>query len=791
MSQHSSRSQLRSVAPRWVTLSVATALSMCAGLTPSSTLTRWIDRPAAAATLVQTPEDWAARVWESARSGDETALRNALMAAPEGGDPSLARVRDLVKTLESNIAAREEERAKQITETRAEMMKAFEADAPDIKLSKALGHAMELWLLSTDKASVIDDPDVQRLVDRSAQAAQAAEERGDWMMASELYYRLDQLLEESGRFKKDSTRTNARLAMLRLYVPQRLWELRNARQLAEGEDGLPPYNPLGDDFKTKLAPVNSDMVVRSLLRSGMENVEDLPLRTMLVSGLEHLQTFVSTTNLQHAFGGLTDEKNRRHMINFLDQEIATLRVGPEKPDPGALTSLIDRITLAGKMTLELPDNVVLHEFGNGAMAALDEYSVIIWPDEKARFDKLTQGKFVGIGVSIEYDELQNIRIVTPLEGTPAQRAGIRAGDIIKKVDGRSIFGATLDQAVDIITGPVNTTVNITVEREVARAELPVNGAPAGDDAGAGEAAEDAGEKDKILIDFPLKRSIITTPSVKGWLRSGTSENAWDWFVDKDSKIGYVRLTGFDDTTSDDLDRAVRQMKESGLKGLIIDLRFNPGGLLNQAVEVVNRFVDGGVVVKTRAPDEAFERVERATPGRATLRNIPVIVMINETSASASEIVSGAVQTYAKKSEVDAVILGQRSFGKGSVQNVYSLGRDQAALKLTTQYYFLPDDRLIHRRPGAKVWGIEPDITVDMLPKQQTDSFILRRNADIIPLDENGKEIATPADKKPNPQDLLTKPLDIQLQTALVILETQSLRGTPTAMKESAPVQKTP
>jgi carboxyl-terminal processing protease len=750
---------------RRLAVGVAAALVLCAGLAPA----RLSPQALATISTVGTPEDWAARVWDSARAGDETALRNALLAVPEDNDPAMVRIRASVKALQDNLAARETQRAEQIAQARTEMNKDLEGEVTDLKLSKALGHVMELWLLSTDKPGVIADPAVKALIDRSATAAKAAEARGDWMMASELFFRLDQLLEEPATFKKDSTRTNTRLSLLRLYVPQRLWELRNQRQLADGEESLPPYNPLGDDYKTKLAPVNSDMVLRSLLRAGTENVERVPLQKILIGGLEHLQTFVSTSDLQGAFPGLKEENGRQQMLKFLDQEIATLRAGPIKPDAGAVDSLVRRLTVGARVTLDLPENAVIHEFGNGSMSALDEYSVIIWPDEKARFDKMTQGKFVGIGVSIEYDELQNIKIVTPLEGTPAQRAGIRAGDVIKKIDGRAIFGATLDQAVDIITGPANTKVVVTVERVITKPD---------------------GSTDKVLVDFPLVRAIIETPSVRGWKRSGTREDAWDWFIDKESKIGYVRITGFNDGTSDELDRAVLQMKETGLKGLIFDLRFNPGGLLNQAVEVVNRFIDGGVVVKTKAPDEAFERVERASAGRATLRNLPVVVMVNETSASASEIVSGAVQTYARRKEIDAVLLGQRSFGKGSVQNVYSLGRDQAALKVTTQYYFLPDDRLIHRRAGAKVWGIDPDLTVDMLPKQQVDSIVLRRNADIIPLDENGKPIETTPEKTPNPQDLLSKPLDLQLQTALVLLEAQTLRAKNTAMGEG-PTSKTP
>jgi carboxyl-terminal processing protease len=720
-------------------------------------------------------EAWANQVWASTHAGDEAKFEALLASAPRGDTPELVRVRAVVDRLRAHIAEREELRLKHIAETRTELDKDFTAEATDIAMSNALRHALELWLLSPekDRAALLAEPRIVELVKKAEAAARAAEARGDWLIASELFFRLDTLLDVQGTYRADVNRTNQRLGMLRLYVPKRLWELRNQRQLAEKTDAkeLPPYNPFGDDFGAKIAQIDQDMVTRSLLRAAQEHVENTPLQKMVLGGLESVRTFVSTRDLAEAFPGLKDDAARAKVNAFLDSEVNAFRAGPANPDIGAVDSLLRRLTMFTRLAVDVPDKAVLHEFGNGAMSQLDEFSAIIWPDEKARFDKLTSGKFVGVGISIEYDEFQAVRVVTPLEGTPAQRAGLRAGDIIKKVDGRDIYGFTLDQAVDVITGPPKTPVVLTMERTLTQPD---------------------GKEDKVQIDFTIVRDIIETKSIRGWKRTGTHEDDWDWFLDKDAGIGYIRMSQFADSTTDEFDRAVKQMKAQGLRGLILDLRFNPGGLLNQAVDISNRFIDGGPVVKTKAPGEGYERVERATPGRATLRGLPVIVLVNESSASASEIVSGAIQAYARQNQVNAIIMGQRSFGKGSVQNVYAMQRGVSAMKLTTQYYYLPDDRLIHRKPGASIWGIEPDFKVEMLPKQQTDTIVLRRNADVVPLDEHGKPIEQAADKVPNVDDLVNKSMDLQLQTAIAVLEAQTLKPVANqAMKPADADRKTP
>ena len=214
------------------------------------------------------------------------------------------------------------------------------------------------------------------------------------------------------------------------------------------------------------------------------------------------------------------------------------------------------------------------------------------------------------------------------------------------------------------------------------------------------------------------------------------------------------------------------MQGAGANALILDLRFNPGGLLREAVSIANRFVREGVIVSQHNAQGVQVDADRARPGMDTLRSMPVAVLINDGSASASEIVAGCLQDYAKTGAINAVVVGVRTYGKGSVQNIYDLGRGEAILKLTERYYRLPGGRLIHRRDGQNVWGVEPDITVRMLPNQIGEALELRQTADIVEIDERG--VALNEDKRPDPTRLLTEGIDTQLEVALLLLRTQTL-----------------
>ena len=742
----------RSLAPH----AIIAAISLCAGsaLASVDVFTQSAD---AGASVVAVEADSPGAIWRAATRGDSDALGTLLHADQwQSLDGGLARS---IEELQQNIEKREQTRQEQVAEAQQELrdlLAVYKENRSGIDLSKALAKAVELQMLYDDEERFFDDTDVNMAIAQADEVARQAERDADWMVASELFYRLNAIFDASGLYKDEVDRLSRRLAMIRMYAPERLWELRNERRLAEDLEALPPYNAYGDDFREKLQGINSITVRTAIQRATDQHVgrktrkhpDGISMNDLILSGLDAVKTMATTTDLAVVFDGLRDERKRDALLGVIEDQ--KLRIA-SKTSPASgydLRRALDSVLSTGTGELGIMEEALLHEFGNGAMAAMDDYTAIIWPDELARFRRSTQGEFIGIGVQIQLDELQNIKIVTPLEGTPAQRAGLRSEDLIKKINGMTAIGLGLNQAVEIITGPANTKVDITVERM----------------------GEDGEPFEK---EFTIVRQKIDLPSVKGWSKTGPGDADWNYFIDEGDGIGYLRLTGFTDDSTREFDRAINQMKDRGLNALILDLRYNPGGLLDQAVQLASRFVSDGMIVKTVDASGITESLNQAmrVPDRVKVDDIPVVVLINEGSASASEILSGAIQAGAKQGKLDALVLGSRSFGKGSVQNVYLLPGASAAMKVTTNYYQIDAPRMIHKVPGSTEWGIEPDLKVDMLPSQQQDALLLRRDADVLPLDENGNIIEDA--ERPDPNTLLSEGTDLQVNTALVLLKSQT------------------
>lgn len=294
----------------------------------------------------------------------------------------------------------------------------------------------------------------------------------------------------------------------------------------------------------------------------------------------------------------------------------------------------------------------------GMLQTLDPHSSFLTPEMYAEMQQETQGEFGGLGIEVTVKEHQLI-VVTPLEDSPAYRAGIEAGDRIVAIDGQSTRELEVMQAVRMLRGPQGESVTLQIQR-----------------AGTAE-----------LLSFTIVRDIIQLQSVKSRLLDGA--------------YGYVRISQFQAHTGEDLQAQLLQLhqqRKTELSGLVLDLRNNPGGLLDQAVEVADFFLNDGLIVYTEGRDEQ-RQLEFSAQSSGTEPGYPLVVLINGGSASAAEIVAGALQDHAR-----AVILGEPSFGKGSVQSIIPLGED-AGLRLTTARYFTPKGRSIQAR------GIFPDIKV--------------------------------------------------------------------------------
>lgn len=336
----------------------------------------------------------------------------------------------------------------------------------------------------------------------------------------------------------------------------------------------------------------------------------------------------------------------------------------------------------------------------GMVTQLDPYSNYISPEELKRFNQEVEQEFGGIGIQVQMDQKsKRLMVMTPLPGTPAYKAGIKSGDLIMEVEGKSSEGITLEEAVKTLQGKPGTEVSLGVQH----------------------AGSDKIEQLKIT------RALIQVSTVLG--DTHKPDDSWNFFVDAESKIGYIRLTHFGRRSAEELQEALEALKKEEMKGLVLDLRFNPGGLLGQATKIADLFLESGTIVsvKGRNTDNRVWSAEK----EGTYSGFPMAILVNRFSASASEIVSAALQDHKR-----AVVVGERSWGKGSVQNVIELESGASALKLTTAQYLRPSGRNIHKFPGAKddeEWGVGPDADhkIEVTQQEMQEYLEYRRQRDVI------------------------------------------------------------
>ncbi len=378
------------------------------------------------------------------------------------------------------------------------------------------------------------------------------------------------------------------------------------------------------------------------------------------------------------------------------------------------------------------DKTLLASAIRGMLSGLDPHSTYLDPDEYKDLRAGTSGEFGGLGIEVSMED-GFVKVVAPIDDTPAARAGVKAGDLIIRLDDTPVKGMNLNEAVKIMRGKPGTTITLTIMREGV--EQPI----------------------KIAIE----RDVIKVKSVK----SRVLEPGY----------GYVRITQFQSPTDDNLREAIDQLKSQGggdLKGIVLDLRNNPGGVLNGAVAVADAFLEKGVIVSTRGRAEETETKYNAKP-TDILKGAPIVVLVNSGSASASEIVAGALQDHRR-----AVVVGSKTFGKGSVQTILPMDNG-AALKLTTARYYTPSGRSIQAE------GITPDIPLEAMKVEKVEEGVdALKEADLSRHLSNGA--APKGAKKPEGKD----PKDEKEQRANLAREDYPLYAALNLLKGLA-ILKTP
>lgn len=417
------------------------------------------------------------------------------------------------------------------------------------------------------------------------------------------------------------------------------------------------------------------------------------------------------------------------VIPQAELDIETSAVEPTQTEQLPLDDLRKFTDIFGKIkndyVEEIDDATLLKYAIRGMLSGLDPHSAYLEPSAFSDLQENTSGTFGGVGIEVGMEN-GFVKVIAPIDDTPAQKGGIMSGDLIIKLDETPVKGMSLDQAVDTMRGKAGTKIKLTIVR--------------------------AGEREPL--EFTLTRAIIQVTSVKT--------------LPLDDKYGYIRITQFQAQTGSDFAKGLEKLKEqtSPLSGIIIDLRNNPGGVLLAAVDVADQLIDKGLIVYTKGRSKASEISYSAKQGDS-LKGIPIIVLIDGGSASASEILAGALQDHNR-----AVVMGTQSFGKGSVQNVMAID-EEYGLKLTTARYYTPNGRSIQAQ------GIVPDIEVNRAKLSDEKQSNMFKEADLAGHLSNGNsETETETKNKKSTDDdtseeakqkqMLAK--DFQLQEALNLLK---------------------
>jgi carboxyl-terminal processing protease len=428
-------------------------------------------------------------------------------------------------------------------------------------------------------------------------------------------------------------------------------------------------------------------------------------------------------------------------LEIIVHEINQLQTSIGKDEFADVFDKVLAMNKSSRAGTALSATLLIAQFAKGAMSGLDPYTVIYWPSQVRDFEKAVTSQFSGVG--IKFSKQQGlIKVVSVLPDTPAHKSGLKAGDIIRAVDGVETKDISSDCVVKRITGPEGTKATLTIKHS---------------------------DEDKAR-DITLDRARIIVPSVHGWQQIETGK--WLYMIDGTDKIGYVRISSFNSRTPDDFENVLCHLEENGLEGLILDLRSNPGGLLSAAVEIADKFITEGLIVRTQPRFGMSTYISAHQEG--THADYPVVVLINPYTASSSEILAGVLQDQKYKR---AILVGQRSYGKGSVQSITNYCGNGAQLKYTTAYYHLPSGQSVESRSlmeklGRTNWGILPDVNV----KLQSDE--LRKIANMQKANESvvtiGQDNAFSSMNQYSNQETIDA--DPQLAIGLLVLKSKMIQA---------------
>jgi len=550
---------------------------------------------------------------------------------------------------------------------------------------------------------VAEDPDaflksewLQSLVNASLTKAEEARRQQDWVGAWDVYVRLATIYDREPLYEKLARDAGSHLRLEAAFKAGSNWMEHLERvRWEDGEEALKHIEAY--------------------------YVETVDFKKVTEGGLEQILLLADSKAAQGAIEGLSNEERRADFRTRVQERLDQVRAAPTLDREACVQHFRRVVRDINKQTVNLPEALIVNELTRGAFEPLDEFTTIIWPKDVEEFDKHTRGNFIGVGIQIQKNKLNEIEVQTPLDGTPAYRAGIQAGDVIAKVNGDPLLDVSLNQVVEKITGPKGTPVTLTIRR------------------------------DGKEIEFPLVRDEVKILSVRGICRNPDDPERWNYWLDRENGIAYVRVTNFQKNSVEDVDNALRELRAHGLKGLVLDLRGNPGGLLDSAWQMSSLFLNRGDSVVSTRGRIAEENHKFVAQVDGPYADLPLTVLVDDGSASASEIVSGAIRDNGR-----GLVVGERTFGKFSVQNLIPLSHSRAKLKITTASYYLPSGVSLHRKPSSDRWGVEPNIPIRLVRWEQWNLYQMRREADLLgpaPVKPEADKTADDSDAAADAEDL--------------------------------------
>ena len=582
----------------------------------------------------------------------------------------------------------------------------------------------------TDEAqqgALLSEPFTQRTFQKAIEKAREFELRGEWLDAYAICYSWLQAIDKENEAYSDYADRLIEKANILASFQDSPCESREERyEGVEKEVFIQAIDTLRFNYVSSIIDYRQmaiEAIKRCELLAEVMNSSPVARRSLPESQVTNHQRQLSAWS--SGLAALLDEISESPMDVSGDEFI----------------DIFEKVLSLNTTTVGLPPEILISQFAESSLFELDPYTVIVWPRQVQDFERIMTNEFTGIGIEISKQK-GLLTVVSLLPDTPAYNSGLDAEDVIEKVDGVETRDMSLSCAVKNITGPAGTEVRLTISR--------------------------LGEEGSR--DITITRAKITVPSIRGWQRTETGK--WLYMIDERRKIGYIRITDFSDKTAPDLEKVLNELEAEGLRGLILDLRFNSGGLLDMAVKVADKFLEEGPIVITR-PRSWVSSTYASAHKEGTHPNYPLVILINRYSASASEIVAGALSDPLHNR---ASLVGERTHGKGSVQGIVSYSKGGAQLKYTMAYYYLPSGQRVKSRDavkksGGEGWGVGPDIEVELRNDEIKKMFDVQRDNDVLVKADHDKE-AAPLKKHTVEESLSSDP---QLAIGLFVVRSKLIQ----------------